>query len=157
MYCGKVLPHIYQTPYPALYVATMTTSHCSKSVLQAHVMMVSPLLEERGKLFPAWQRPTVLRRLQSYWLMGPTCGWAELSDKSWCWLLSHEVHQPKAWLTSQQSLQRISGSPCTELLYLFKSHGPSRRYQNMEPGAWMLNIEPDSWPWVWVQHDVLSS
>lgn len=29
MYCGKVLPHIYQTPYPALYVAVMT-SHCSK-------------------------------------------------------------------------------------------------------------------------------
>lgn len=131
---------ISQTPYPALYVAVMTMSRCYKRVLQAHVTMLSPLLEERRKLFSARQRPTVLRQLQSFWLVGPSRGQAELADKSWCWLLSHDVQQPKAWLTSQQ---RIIGSLCTELLRLFKPHLPSRRRQNMEPGAWMLNAEPD--------------
>lgn len=66
MYCGKVWPHIYQTPYPALYVAVMTTSCCSKSALEVHVVLLSPLLQERGKLLQAQQTPTVLRQLQSW-------------------------------------------------------------------------------------------
>lgn len=98
MYCGKVLLHIYQTPHPALYVAVMTMSHCSKCPAGP---CYDAITSSGGKLFPAWWRPTVLRQLQSHWLVGPICGRVELADKSWCWLLSHEVHQPKAWLTSQ--------------------------------------------------------
>lgn len=84
-----------------------------------------------------------LRQLQSFRLMDLWVSWA--GRQIFCCLLGHEVYQEKALLVFPQHLHRNTGSPCAELLPLFRSQGPSRRWQNTKPGCWTpdLTVDPE--------------
>lgn len=91
-YYGKVSPHISQTPCP------VCGCDDKEPLLQDYpagpCLELPPLPKGRGKL--CGFSPTDLRQLQNCWLVDPTRGWAELADRSRCWLLNHEVHLAEA-------------------------------------------------------------
>lgn len=151
-YRGKVVPQTYQTP------CAVCGCKDNEPLLQEHPEdpgydTITSSGEKRRSSFQLGRDSRFQDEPKAPgWRVQPAGEPSELINLCAGCFATRCINPKLGWLPSRACRRSLA-----ELRYLFKSHGPSRRWKNTEPRAWMLSVEPDSWPRVRVQRDVLSS